>query len=76
MKPVLKSPGSMLLKLIYDEPLSTSPFNFNLRRYTTVTIADFNITLKTLLGRTWQILLATSSTRIGRFRYVASRAER
>ena len=34
MKPVLKVPGSMLLKLIYDEPLSTFAFKFNLRRYT------------------------------------------
>ena len=33
MKPVLKAPGSMLLKLIYDEPLSTYAFKFNLRRY-------------------------------------------
>jgi len=34
MKPVLKVPGSMLLKLIYDEPLSTFAFDCNLRRYT------------------------------------------
>jgi len=33
MKPVLKPPGSILLKLIYDEPLSTFAFKFNLRRY-------------------------------------------
>jgi len=37
MKPVLKAPGSMLLKLIYDEPLSTSAFKFNLRRHTKAT---------------------------------------
>jgi hypothetical protein len=34
MKPVLKVPGSMLLKLTYDGPLSSFAFIFNLRRYT------------------------------------------
>jgi len=33
MKPVWKAPGSMLLKLRYDEPLSNFAFKFNLRRY-------------------------------------------
>jgi len=33
MKPVLKAPGPMLLKLICDEPLSNFAFNFNLRHY-------------------------------------------
>jgi len=33
MKPVLKAPGSMLSKLINNEPLSSFAFNFNLRRY-------------------------------------------
>ena len=33
MKPVLKAPGSMLLKPIHDEPLSTFAFKFNLCRY-------------------------------------------
>ena len=37
MKPVLKAPGTMLLKLIYDEPLSNFAFNFNLRRYAKAT---------------------------------------
>ena len=32
MKPVLKPPGSMLLKLSYDGPLSQLAFEFNLRR--------------------------------------------
>jgi hypothetical protein len=36
MKSVLKAPGTMLLKLGYDEPLSNVAFNFNLRRYTVV----------------------------------------
>ena len=36
----------------------------------TVTIADFNITLKTLLGRARQMLLATSSTRILNHRFM------
>jgi len=33
IKPTLKAPGSMLLKLRYDGPLSEFAFNFNLRRY-------------------------------------------
>jgi hypothetical protein len=32
MKPVLKAPGFMLLKLRYDGPLSNFDFKFNLRR--------------------------------------------
>jgi len=32
MKPVLKAPGSMLLKLRYDGLLSNFAFYFNLRR--------------------------------------------
>jgi len=35
MKPVLKAPGTMLLKLRYDVPLSNFVFKFNLRRYKT-----------------------------------------
>ena len=35
MKPVLKVPGSMLLKLRCDRPLANFAFKFNLRRYTT-----------------------------------------
>jgi hypothetical protein len=31
MKPVLKAPGSMLLKLSYDGPLSNFASTFNLR---------------------------------------------
>jgi len=34
IKPTLKAPGSERLKLKCDELLSTSAFNFNLRRYT------------------------------------------
>jgi hypothetical protein len=33
IKPVLKAPGSMLLKLRYDRPLPKIAFKFNLRRY-------------------------------------------
>ena len=36
MTPVLKAPGSVLLKLIYDELLSIFAFKFNLRRYSKV----------------------------------------
>ena len=40
MKHVLKAPGKMLLKLIYDEPLSNFAFNFNLRRYNVATMKE------------------------------------
>jgi len=33
IKPTLKAPGTNLLTLKCDEPLSTFAFNFNLRRY-------------------------------------------
>ena len=33
MRPVLKAPGSILLKVRYDGPLSKFAFNFNLGRY-------------------------------------------
>jgi hypothetical protein len=33
MKPTLKAPGSKLLKLSYDEPLSKFALKLNLRRY-------------------------------------------
>jgi len=33
MKPVLKAPGTMLVKLSYDGPQSNFAFNVNLRRY-------------------------------------------
>jgi len=33
MKSVLNAPGTMLLQLRYDEPLSNYAYNFNLRRY-------------------------------------------
>jgi hypothetical protein len=33
MRPMLKAPGSMLLKLRYDGTLSNLAFNFTLRRY-------------------------------------------
>jgi len=36
MKPVLKAPGSMLLRLKYDGLLSNFAFKFNLRRYSVV----------------------------------------
>ena len=41
MKPVLKAPGSMLLKLRYDGPLSNFAFNCNLRRYDSVDTSTF-----------------------------------
>ena len=36
MIPVLKAPGTTLLKPRYDDPLSNFAFNFNLRRYMSV----------------------------------------
>ena len=37
MRPEFKAPGTNLLTLEYDEPLSTFAFKFNLRRYTAAT---------------------------------------
>ena len=39
MTPVLKAPGTKLLKLKYDKLLSNVAFTFNLRRYTTGALA-------------------------------------
>jgi hypothetical protein len=36
MKPTLKAPGTKRSKLKHDEPLSSSAFKFNLRRYNQV----------------------------------------
>jgi len=56
MRPVLKAPGSTLLKLRYDGPLPNFAFKFNLRRYTLVNAAgttkltvalDFNFSYPT-----------------------------
>ena len=68
--PVLKAPGYMLLKPIYDEPLSTFAFKFNLRRYSVDNYeARMSINQACLeMGQTWmesgrasQTSLATSS---------------
>ena len=45
MKPRLKAPGTMLLKLRYDEPHSNFAFNFNLRLYN----VDMEVTIATKL---------------------------
>jgi hypothetical protein len=37
MKPKIKAPGTNLLTLKYDEPLSNFAFNFNLRHYSMAT---------------------------------------
>jgi hypothetical protein len=42
VKPVLKAPGIMLLKLRYGEPVSGFAFNFNLRRYTAGSVASLH----------------------------------
>ena len=39
MKSVLKAPGSMILKLRYDGPLSNFAFKFKSRRYKEVDLA-------------------------------------
>ena len=36
IKPMLKAPATMRLKLKYDEPLSNFAFKFNLRRHSVV----------------------------------------
>ena len=41
MKPTLKAPGTKLLKLKFDQPLSSFAFKFNLRRYTEVLSVHF-----------------------------------
>ena len=46
IKAELKAPGSLTLKLIYDEPLSTFALKLNLRRYTLaspVEVREWNI---------------------------------
>jgi hypothetical protein len=43
MKRVLKPPGSVLLKLRYDGPLSRIALEFNLRRYSAAEAADADI---------------------------------
>ena len=40
MKPTVKAPGTKLLKLKYDGPLSSFAFKFNLRRYIVAVIQD------------------------------------
>jgi hypothetical protein len=40
IKPTLKTPGIVLMKLRYDGPLSILAFKFNLRLYTTDTSAS------------------------------------
>jgi hypothetical protein len=47
IKPVLKAPGSPLLRLRYDGPLSNFAFSFNLRRYNLVSSAKHNAELLT-----------------------------
>jgi len=65
MKPVLKAPGSVLLKLRYDGPLSNFAFNLNLRRYRMVRLwaapSNDNVPFLHMLSwhlfrrnRTWQ----------------------
>jgi len=50
MKPVLKAPCSMLLKLRNIGPLSNFGFYFNLRRYTLVVMIPFSVGLQLALG--------------------------
>jgi len=49
MKLKLKPPGTKRLKLYYDEPLSTSAFNFNLRRYKTAIAGEITVGPVTLV---------------------------
>ena len=47
MKPVLKPPGSKILKLRCDGPLSNFAFNCNLRRYTTCVLMVWGAYIET-----------------------------
>ena len=74
IKAILKAPGTKRLKLKYDELLLNIAFKFNLRRYSAVGAAAALQAgarqcrgvgaQRDRCGRAWQMLLATSSTRI------------
>jgi hypothetical protein len=54
MKPILKAPGTKLLKLKCDKLLSKFAFKFNLRRYTLAVIEDrFKSAGKTYTADKW-----------------------
>ena len=64
----LKPPGSELLKLKCDDPLSPFAFSFNLRRYNEVyneQIYDLLTSANPIGGRACQILPDTSSNASG-----------
>jgi len=73
IKPTSKTPGTIRLKLKYDQMPSSFAFNFHLRRYIVAFLAshpDKAAEFTTdgagarvrLSGRPWRILLATSSS--------------
>jgi hypothetical protein len=79
MKPMLKPPGTNLLKLKYDKPLSNIAFKFNWRRYTSAASRPPSSTSASSSPASRQGLPDCSprhSMPIGRFRYIASRAPR
>ena len=86
IRPKLKLPGTKHLKLEYDGLLSSFAFNFMLRRYTVGTSADrVALLLSTgdaerAMGQAAAAKAANAKQKkvgtIGRFRYIASRAER
>jgi hypothetical protein len=73
IKPKLKAPGTKRLQLKCDEPLSSSAFKFNLRRYNVV--SNIDVMTETVMGfqnqckklpkslRDWQAYQAGAYTR-------------
>ena len=53
IKPTLKAPGTVRLKLKFDKLHSLFAFKFNLRRYNTVTemLSYYSFTRTTVVGR-------------------------
>jgi homoaconitase/3-isopropylmalate dehydratase large subunit len=66
MKPMLKPPGTKLLKLLYDDLLSTSAFKINLRRYNKVFIGSCTN------GRIEDVRAAAAVAKVGRCRLTLS----
>jgi hypothetical protein len=55
IKPKLKPPGTKRLKLSWDILLSTSAFNFNLRRFTMGNPNLYNMVRTTIQKDGWQV---------------------
>jgi len=66
MKPTLKAPGTKLLKLKFDQPLSSFAFKFNLHRYTQVPPLDVPDVRCCLLHQQLQLLNCCIARRAAR----------